>query len=156
MKRKPRLPAHAAKVAIDTMVAAASPLPACPAYIALRAQDVPFWEAILRARARDEWTESDLAVGAQLARCRADFETESRLLDGESSILTSDKGWAQANPRIGIIAELARRETMLMRSLRMAGPTPIRDLNASRGMQRAAERMRAEVSAEGSVESLLA
>ena len=155
MKSSKRLPAHSAKVAVRTMLnAAQSPIP-CPDYVALREQDRPFWDAILRARARDEWTESDLAVGAQLARCRADIETESKRLEAESSVVVNQRGDLSVNPRITIVAELTRRETMLMRSLRMAGPTPIHDLNAQRGMQRAAEKLHAKLSSDEDRQSIL-
>ena len=50
------------------MVDAAKPPIDPPAHVRLRDGDRPFWDGIVRARARDEWCESDLVVAAQLAR----------------------------------------------------------------------------------------
>jgi hypothetical protein len=156
MKASRRLPAHSSKVALRAMVNAAMPPLECPAYVRLREQDRPFWDAILGARARDEWTESDLAVGAQLARCRADIEDESLRLENESTVCENKRGTLVTNPRVMVIAELTRRELLLMRALRMEGkPALVRDLNAQRGMERAASKARRELDVEGSDESLL-
>ena len=143
--RKPR--AESVTVAIRSMVNAAAPLPACPAQIKMRAQDVPFWEGILRARARDEWTESDLVIGAQLARCQADIEAHSLLLDTESEVVKR-RGSPVLNPRVLLLDRLNKREIALLRALRMGGPIPIRNLNERRGVELAAKRARAEIAGE--------
>lgn len=80
MTRKKR--SDSAAAAIDAMVNAARPLPSIPGHVRLRAEDLPFWEGVVRARARDEWTDADLVVAAQLARCQHDIERESEALEG--------------------------------------------------------------------------
>jgi hypothetical protein len=119
MARKSRT--DSAKAAIEAAVAAASPLPQLPTHVRLRACDKPFWDDILRARARDEWTEADLVVAAQLARTMSDIETESETLENEGSVLKNDRGTPVMNPRHGVLEQLARREMALMRSLQMLG-----------------------------------
>src|SRR4029077_20650804 len=116
----------------------------------LRACDRPFWDAILAARARDEWSECDLVVGVQLARCQADIEREQKAVDAEGSVVG-----VRMNPRVSVLEGLARRQISLMRALRVGGAIPTRDLNDRRGLERTAKRVRAEVAEDG-VESLLA
>ncbi len=92
-----------------------------PAHVQLRPGDLPFWNGVVRARARDEWSEADLVVGSQLARCQADIEAQSLILDGEQMVLANERGTMVANPRVAVLEQLARREMALMRTLRMAG-----------------------------------
>jgi hypothetical protein len=97
--------------------------PEVPKHVRLRDDDKPFWDGILRARARDEWTDVDLVVAAQLARCQRDIETESALLEQEGTTTTNARSTPVMNPRVTVLEQLARREMALMRSLRMAGRT---------------------------------
>jgi hypothetical protein len=100
----------------------ASKAPLMPAaYIRLRPDDYDFWHGIVRARARSEWTDSDLVVAAQLARCQSDIEKESILMDQEGTVVVNDKGTSVVNPRVSVLEQFARREMALMRTLRMAG-----------------------------------
>lgn len=118
MKRTPALSPEGLVKAMDD---AAKGPPAVPAHIALRDGDLPFWDGILRARARDEWIEVDLVVAAQLARCQRDIELESQALEGEESVVTNERGTRVVNARLAVLEQLARREMALMRSLRMGG-----------------------------------
>jgi hypothetical protein len=142
MTRKPR--SDSAAAAINAAVAAASPLPECPSHVRLRDIDQPFWSDILRARAREEWTNADLVVAAQLSRCMADIEKESFSLEDEGSVLTNERGTKVMNPRHAVLEQLARREMALMRSLRIAGTATgdTRDLEKGRKLQRQAEAAR--------------
>jgi hypothetical protein len=63
-----------------------------PAHVRLRDGDEPFWIGIMKSRARDEWSPADLVVAAQLARCQADIEHQSSLLDGESMVTENKRG----------------------------------------------------------------
>jgi hypothetical protein len=94
-------------------------------------------------------------VAGQLARCQADIEHESKLLDDESSVLENARGTMVMNPRVSVLEQLARREMALMRTLRMGGAVPTRDLNDRRSLERTAARVRAEVAEDGE-EALLA
>jgi hypothetical protein len=125
------------------------PIPA-PDFVTLRAQDRPFWDAILLARARDEWTEADLVIAGQLARCQRDIEVESALLEVEGTVLTPESGRVYANPRAGVLEQLARRELAIMRSLRMTGRVSGDSRNEAgrRSLERQARKNRAEIESE--------
>ncbi len=132
---------------------AASPLPEVPEFVKLRPGDEPFWTAVIRARARDEWTDSDLVIGAQLARCQADIEREQELLDSEGAVIENARGTQVMNPRVTVLEQLSRRELALMRSLCMAGIAKgdKRDMAKARSLQHQAERARDELAEEDSL-----
>lgn len=146
MKQK-RARSDSAKAAINAALSAASPLPECPPHVKLREQDRPFFENVLRVRTRDEWTETDLIVAGQLARCMSDIERESDRLEDEGSVITNDRGTQVMNPRNAVLEQLARREMALMRTLKISGASTgdTRDLQKGRKLQREAEKARAEV-----------
>lgn len=145
MTRKKR--SDSAAAAIAAMVNAAKPLPNLPGHVHLRPEDLPFWEGIARARARDEWTDADLVVAAQLARCQHDIERESKALDVEGSVIENQRGTPVMNPRHAVLEQLARREMALMRTLRIGGSVTgdRRDLEKARKIQREAEKAREEL-----------
>ena len=146
MKPK-RARSDSAKAAINAALGAASPLPDCPPHVKLRDHDRPFFENVLRVRTRDEWTETDLIVAGQLARCMSDIERESAWLEEEGSVIKNDKGTQIMNPRNSVLEQLARREMALMRTLKISGASTgdTRDLQKGRKLQREAEKARAEV-----------
>lgn len=146
MKQK-RARSDSAKAAINAALSAASPLPDCPPHVKLRDHDRPFFENVLRVRTRDEWTETDLIVAGQLARCMSDIERESAWLEEEGSVIRNDKGTQIMNPRNSVLEQLARREMALMRTLKISGASTgdTRDLQKGRKLQREAEKARAEV-----------
>jgi hypothetical protein len=142
-----RVTAKSAEGAIKALVDAAKGPPEPPKHVRLRPEDMPFWDGVVRARARDEWTAADLVVGAQLARCQRDIEVESQALDDEGTVLRNDRGTQIANPRVSVLEQLARREMALMRTLRMGGRIAGDASKESmrRGMQAQAERLRDEM-----------
>jgi len=147
-QKKPR--SDSAKAAINAAINASLALPDCPAHVKLRERDRPFWADVLRARARDEWTQADLIVAAQLARCMSDIEAESEAMENEGSVIKNDKGTAVMNPRNSVLEQLARREMALMRTLKIAGAGTgdTRDLVKGRKLQREAEKARDEVTGD--------
>jgi hypothetical protein len=142
-----RTPSTSPEAAVKAMVDAAKPLPDPPAHVSLRDGDRPFWDGIVRARARDEWTEADLVVAAQLARCQADIEREQASVDAEGSVVENARGTNVMNARVTILEQLARREMALLRTLRMGGRIAgdARDEEGRRRLQRQAEKVRAEL-----------
>ena len=112
--------------------------------------DWPFWNGVLRARARDEWGDVSLVVAAQLARCQNDIESESLLLENEGTVVVNMRGSAVANPRVAVLEQLARREMALMRTLRMGGEAAgdRRNEAGRRKAQTAAEKIQAEIGEE--------
>ena len=144
MPRKPRSDSVAAM--LGAMESAALPELKAPRQCKLRPGDRPFWLAIVRARARDEWTDVQLIVAAQLARCQADIEREQQTLDAESSVIENARGTPVMNPRVTVLEQLARREMALMRSLQLAGSG--RDAVKARSLEAQARQVRAEIADE--------
>ena len=149
-----RCPATSADFAVRALVNAGMGPLGVPEHVALRPGDKPFWDGVVRARARDEWTECDLVIAAQLARCQADIESESRLLEAEGSVLINARGRQVVNRRVAVLELLTRRALALMRSLRMTGRVA-GDMRDEAG-RRIAERQAAEVRAGMDDEDYLA
>jgi hypothetical protein len=137
--------------AVKAMVNAALPDLELPQHVKLREGDLPFWDGVLRARARDEWTEADLVVAAQLARCQADIESEQQLLNIEGSVTENVRGTQIMNPRVTVLEQLSRREMALMRTLRMGGRIAgdARDQAGKRAIERKARQIRTELADDG-------
>jgi hypothetical protein len=136
-KRKPR--SDSAASAIDAMVNASKPLPEIPAHVRLDKRHLPFWDGIIRARARSEWIKTDLVVAAQLARTQYDIEKEAETLEAEGSVIENNRGTPVMNPRHAVLEQLARREMALMRALRITGAAAgidPRDLAKQRNLER--------------------
>ncbi len=118
-----------------------------PEHVKLRDGDQVFWLGVVRARARDEWTETDLVVAGQLARCLHDIEKEQLLLDADGTVVTNDKGTLVVNPRVSVLEQFARREMALMRTLRMGGRIAgdARDESGRRKIERQSSKIKAEL-----------
>lgn len=121
-----------------------------PAHVKLRDGDQVFWDGVVRARARDEWTETDLVVAGQLARCLHDIEKEQVSLDYEGTVVQNEKGTQIVNPRVSVLEQFARREMALMRTLRMGGRVAgaARDEQATRKVERQSAKIRDELEDE--------
>lgn len=148
MARKQRVDSAAS--AAKMLAAVAKGDPEVPSYVKLRDGDMPFWRAIVKARTRDDWLDSDLVVVAQLARAQADAEDEQRKLDEEGTVVINRFGDLAPNPRVRVLETLTRRSAMLMRALRLAGATigDVREQAATIRAKRAAERALADVNGE--------
>ena len=88
--RRRRSDSSAAAVAASQAVALGPLQP--PAHVRLREGDRPFWDAIVQARARDTWTEPDLASAAAMARAQADIERLQATIDAEGEFVTLGNG----------------------------------------------------------------
>lgn len=88
-----------------------------PAHISLRPGDRPFWDAIMLARARDTWTDADLATAAGLARSQADIERLQAEVDVEGFTIPSGNGTPIVNPKHKLLETLTRRAVSLSRVL---------------------------------------
>lgn len=88
-----------------------------PEHIRLRDGDWPYWEAIVRARARDTWNDVDLAKAANLARAQADIERIQKEIDEEGDTLVNSRGTVVANPLHSLLETLTRRELALSRAI---------------------------------------
>ncbi|MCS6490771.1 TerS protein [Burkholderia thailandensis] len=83
-----------------------------PAYVMLRDSDRPFWNAIMAARARDTWTEIDLAHAANLARCQSDVARLQAEIEREGDVIDG-----ALNPKHKLVETLSRRAVALSRML---------------------------------------
>lgn len=139
--------ADSAASAVKAMVNAAKDAIQVPVHVKLRDGDMVFWEGVVRARARDEWTETDLVVAGQLARCLHDIEDEQAALDEEGTVIRNDKGTPVVNPRVSVLEQFARREMALMRTLRMGGRVAgaARDEAPGRKIERQSREIRKEL-----------
>jgi hypothetical protein len=148
MVRKVRF--DSASGAVAAMAAAAQPMPAIPSHIKLRSCDLPFWDAILHARTREEWTKVDLVLAAQLARGQADIEIEQQKIYDEGSVIQNDRGTSVTNPRLRAIGDLKSNQLAVMRALAMnasANADP-RDLGKRRKVEAQAGIARQQVEEE--------
>lgn len=128
MARRQRI--DSAVGAVATMAAAARDL-APPKHLKLRRGDRPFWDAVLAERAKSEWSGSDLAVAANLARAMADAERIAGFaVDGGGHVQV-----AELIASVGLSDKLARRIVTLRRALGL-------DNRAKNGEQRDVERRR--------------
>ena len=139
-----------AESALKAMVNASKDTIAVPAHVNLRDGDLVFWDGVVRARARDEWTETDLVVAGQLARCLADIEKEQIALDSETTVIMNDRGTLVVNARVSVLEQFARREMALMRTLRMGGRVAgaARDEGPTRKIERESRKLREELEDE--------
>ena len=139
--------ADSAASAVKAMVNAAKDIIQVPEHVKLRDGDKVFWDGVVRARARDEWTETDLVVAAQLARCLHDIEKEQALMDAEGTVVPNDRGTLVVNPRVSVLEQFARREMALMRTLRMGGRAAgaARDEAPARKIERQSRKLREEL-----------
>jgi hypothetical protein len=88
-----------------------------PAHCTLRDGDLPFWESVVSARARDTWTASDLETAANLARCKADIERLQLEINDEGDVVKNDRGTQIINPKHTLLETLSRRSVALARML---------------------------------------
>lgn len=91
---------------------ALGPLPP-PKHVALRPGDKPFWNGIMKSRARDTWTDIDLVTAANLARTQADIERLQKELDATGYVLDDGK----VNPLAALVETLSKRVVSLARAL---------------------------------------
>jgi len=138
MKTTPRRPrSDGAKAAVQAAQnAALGPLEP-PAYVTLRPQDKPFWEAIMRARARHTWDDADLVTAATLAKAQADIQTLQSQIDAEGYIIEG-----KINPAAQMLETLSKRVTSLSRLLHTHAEAKLgraRDNGKTLALERGAE-----------------
>ena len=93
----------------------------CPAHLSLRPRDVPFWDAIIHARAYGEWGRVELALAQQLARVQADIEERHNLVDGGSRVQMRKRGFPSVRSVNADLGVLIFRELNLLKALQSAG-----------------------------------
>lgn len=71
----------------------------------------------MKARARDTWTETDLATAANLARTQADIEKLQAEVETEGFTILAGNGTPIINPKHKLLETLSRRAVALSRVL---------------------------------------
>lgn len=97
---------------VEAMQAAAAPVLPAPLGVKLRKVDLPFWDAITKARPRGTWTDIDLTHAATLARTLADIETLQAQIN-KNGYTFGDS----VNPAFGVLEKLTRRAMAMSRML---------------------------------------
>lgn len=123
--------------------AAAGPLKP-PSYVNIRKADKPFWDSIVRARARESWTDSDLVMAGNLARCLSDIERLQQEIDFEGDVILNDRKTQVINPKHSLLETLSRRAVALSRTLQVhaqATQGESRDQGKKATKQREAEKV---------------
>jgi hypothetical protein len=127
--------------AIQAKQAAALPPLAPPAHCPLRDVERPFFDNIVRARARDTWTQADLELAVELAAARADAAQLRIEIADEGKVLINPRGTPIANPKHLILESTARRIVTLSRLLHVHAEATVgesRDSAKAATLQRAA------------------
>ena len=119
MSKTKRPPSNTVASLVGAMQAALAGDIEPPACVNLRPGDRPYWDAVVRARARSEWTDADLVHAGNLARCMADIERIAREVADEGDIITNDKGTPIVNPKHALQETLSRRVMALSRLMQM-------------------------------------
>lgn len=150
--RKARSDSAAAAIRAAKNAALGAPMP--PPHVQISADVLPDYLAIVRARARDEWSELDLIVAAQLAECIGRQREQDALILVEGDVVLNGKGTLVANPRVAMLANLAGRQMAYMRTLQMGGRVPgtagdKRKKQNARQLERGARTAQDEAAREG-------
>lgn len=146
--RKPRSDSATAAINAAKNVAMGDPMP--PAHVQISTDALPDYRAIVRARTREEWSEYDLLVAAQMAECIAKQREFDALIVLEGDVIKNDKGTLVANPRVSMLERLAGRQLAYTRILQMGGRVPgtagdKRKKQAGRQLERGARQAADEV-----------
>jgi hypothetical protein len=88
-----------------------------PDHIQLRDGDRPFWDSVVRAREASTWSENDLELAANLARCKSDIERLCKEIEAEGDIVENQRGTQIVNPKHTLLETLSRRAVALTRLL---------------------------------------
>jgi len=89
-----------------------------PQGIVLRSEaEKVIWEQFTRARAREDWRDLDLILLAKVVRMEGDIRTYQDILEVEGVVLQNNRGTQIANPMLGIIDTIERRQLAVIRSM---------------------------------------
>ena len=149
MKRKQRSDSATAAVAAVQSVGPIEP----PAHVKLRDCDHPFWLSIVNARARENWTVTDLENAANLARCKADVERLQAEITAEGDIIVNQRGTQIVNPKHNLLETLTRRSMALSRMLHVHAEATVGEARAEKKPNQAAAA--AQKAVESAVDRLI-
>lgn len=136
--RKARIDSAAAAVAV--MVQAARDIEP-PAHAPLADGALPFWDDIIAAKAKSEWTGHELACASDLANAMAMLVEQRALLRSEGVTTVGPKGGLMAHPRVAVVHGLHAQIKAARQSLNIHGRAAgeARDVGARRKQAKAIE-----------------
>ena len=136
--RKQRI--DSATAAVEVMIRAARDIEP-PAHAPLEGDALPFWDDIIAARAKSEWSGHDLACASDLANAMAMMVENRRKLRAEGEVVATDKGSLHANPRVSVVHGLHAQIKAARQSLNIHGRAAgeARDVGARRAQTKEIE-----------------
>jgi hypothetical protein len=136
--RKQRI--DSATAAVDVMVKAARDIQP-PAHAPLDDDALPFWDDIISARAKSEWSGHDLACASDLANAMAMLVEQRRILRKDGVTTVGPKGALMAHPRVSVVHGLHAQIKAARQSLNIHGRAAgeARDVGARRAQAKEIE-----------------
>lgn len=119
-----------------------------PPTVKLRDGERPFWDLLMRARARDEWSEVDFQHAANFAACMADIERIKHDLKKEGDTVANTRGTLIVNPKHQLLETLTRRMVYLTRLLQLQASVlqgNLGEMSARRAVETEARKTAAEM-----------
>ena len=95
--------------------------PALPDHLTLRKEDRPFWDAIMRARSKDEWGRVELVLAWQLSQIQGDIKTIRADIDKGDREALEEGGFPSVRAAASYVGTLISQQLNLMRALQMVG-----------------------------------
>ena len=136
--RKQRI--DSATAAVEVMVKAARDIQP-PAHAPLEDDALPFWDDIIAARAKSEWSGHDLACASDLANAMAMLVEQRRILRKDGVTTVGPKGALMAHPRVSVVHGLHAQIKAARQSLNIHGRAAgeARDVGARRAQAKEIE-----------------
>lgn len=113
-----------------------------PVHCKLRPEDMPYWDAIIRARAKASWTVVDLHHAANMARCLCDIERIQHEIEQESDVVENARGTQILNPKHNLLETLTRRSLVLSKHVQVHAVATVGDADKQKGKNSAASKAR--------------
>jgi len=129
-----------ATAAVEVMVKAARDIEP-PAHAPLESDAMPFWDDIISARAKSEWSGHDLACASDLANAMAMLVEQRRILRKDGVTTVGPKGALMAHPRVSVVHGLHAQIKAARQSLNIHGRAAgeARDVGARRAQTKEIE-----------------
>lgn len=136
--RKQRI--DSATAAVEVMIRAARDIEP-PAHAPLDEDALPFWDDIIAARAKSEWSGHDLACASDLANAMAMLVEQRRILRKDGVTTVGPKGALMAHPRVSVVHGLHAQIKAARQSLNIHGRAAgeARDVGARRAQAKEIE-----------------
>lgn len=140
-KRVPRV--DTVEAAVEAIQNASHPLPQPPVHMHVRPQERPYFDALMKTKARSEWNPFEISLAVQVARLQYQIDHETALLQEEQSVIRRGNE-AVINSRLSVLELLQRRQLAFARTLKIGGSAAGKDRKTERN-RRALEKRAREI-----------